>query len=88
MKDDGERLAIAAAANVVFWSEVAEQVLGRRWPGIAASVASMTSVARGYHSPALDILNLPGNVAAQVIQQQPSRAPACACQIKKETHDE
>lgn len=79
MNDDAERLAIAAAANVVFWGAISERLAGRSWPGVAASVAAMTTAARGLKSPALELLNLPGNVAAQVLQQRriETNCPTC-----------
>jgi hypothetical protein len=77
---NGERLALAAAANVLFWSAVADRTLGRAWPGIALSITAMAQAARGSSSPAFELLNLPGNVAAQVLKDRV--AAPCSCSQK------
>ncbi len=76
---NGERLALAAAANVLFWSALSERILGRIWPGVALSITSMASAARGSSSPVFEIANLPGNVVAQVLRDPKTFARACDC---------
>lgn len=60
-------LGVAAAANVAFWAYLSERLFGRAWPGIAASVAAMSSASTGCTGPLLELANLPGNITAQVL---------------------
>jgi len=62
------KLAVGTAVNVLFWREVAGSILGRKysWIGVAGSLAAMVS-AKEAKGPVVPLLNLPGNIAANVL---------------------
>ena len=70
-------MAVGAAANLLFWSYVSRQVTGASWPGAALAVFTMNLSKTCKPGPLLDLANLPGSVAASVIQTR----PPCSCQL-------
>jgi hypothetical protein len=87
-----EVLGVAAAANVAFWAYLSDRFFGRAWPGIAASVAAMSSSTAGCGGTLLELVNLPGTITAQILSNGSCCAScavgapcAASCPTKPET---